>query len=99
MKKVLQTLILLLISLSSYQTFATHLMGGDITYELVTAPNIYKVHLTLYRDCSGIVPVTNPVIQVKQYGTQNIYTQIVLNMSAAPLNVTNLCPSAISSST
>ena len=31
---------------------ATHIAGADLTYEHVSG-NTYKIHLTLYRDCSG----------------------------------------------
>lgn len=43
----------LLFSLITTSTFATHLIGGDITYRHLSG-NDYEVNLTLYRDCSAI---------------------------------------------
>ncbi len=34
-------------------TFATHIVGGDIEYECI-GPRTWRVRLTLYRDCTGI---------------------------------------------
>ena len=34
-----------------FNTFASHLIGGEVTYEYVTG-NQYKVKVTLYRDCN-----------------------------------------------
>lgn len=42
--------------LLSVNAFATHIIGGEITYEFLSA-NTYKVKLILYKDCQ---PYTNP---------------------------------------
>ncbi|MCX7764726.1 MAG: hypothetical protein N2253_07545 [Bacteroidia bacterium] len=33
--------------------YATHLMGGEITYQCI-GPNQYRIRVKLYRDCGGI---------------------------------------------
>ena len=43
---------------------ASHLAGGDITYEYINQ-NQYKVIMTLYRDCSGIPLSNNAYIRIK----------------------------------
>jgi len=51
MKKLL--LLITIISLSFTSSYASHLMGGEITYTHV-AGDTYEVTLLVYRDCSGI---------------------------------------------
>ncbi len=51
MKKIL--LVSALIFLGTFSSFASHLMGGEITYKHI-ANDDYEVTLVVYRDCSGI---------------------------------------------
>jgi len=51
MKKLLLT-ILVLLSFSS-ATYASHVMGADITYTCLGGDQ-YQINLTIYRDCAGI---------------------------------------------
>lgn len=53
-KVVLLTILLTLIGLNSK---ATHNNGGDITYRWVSA-NTYNIKMTLYVDCSSVMPDT-----------------------------------------
>lgn len=47
---------------SAPEAFATHIVGGEITYRCV-GNNIYEIKLTVYRDCyNGQVPFDNPAI-------------------------------------
>ena len=57
MKKLL---LLLLLSLTFLSVKATHMMGGDISYECIS-PGKYKLFIKIYRDCRGI-PFNNPTI-------------------------------------
>lgn len=50
MKKLLLVFVVLFAFASN--TYATHVMGADITYTWISG-NDYQVTLTLYRDCSG----------------------------------------------
>jgi hypothetical protein len=50
----------LLIFVSLFQLKATHLMGGDITYQSLS-PGVYKIFFKFYRDCRGI-PLNSPSI-------------------------------------
>ncbi len=59
MKKHLYIL-LPLVSLFVTTAKATHVVGGEITYEYVQ-DSVYNVSLELYRDCSGIALDTNPM--------------------------------------
>lgn len=56
----IQTLLPALVALFMWPTesFATHAMGGELTYECV-GPNLYRVKLNFYRDCNGVDAPTN----------------------------------------
>ncbi|MDP2175436.1 MAG: T9SS type A sorting domain-containing protein [Bacteroidota bacterium] len=54
------SLILLLIFIGHFELKATHLMGGDITYQSIS-PGVYKITFKFYRDCRGI-PLNSPSI-------------------------------------
>lgn len=51
MKKLLLTLVIIFAGITS--SYATHLMGAEITYTHVGG-NDYEVTLVVYRDCSGV---------------------------------------------
>lgn len=57
--------ILALILLTSFNNFASHVSGGNITYKSTGIPNQYIIKLSLSRDCSGINAPTNVTISIK----------------------------------
>ena len=63
MKKTL--LLLLLFTLSFTQTKASHLMGGEVTWECikpgVATSGMYIFTMKVYRDCNGVNLSTNPI--------------------------------------
>lgn len=54
MKKLIYFLIIICLIAVSKTTNATHISGCDISYACTSTPNIYKVTMKVYRDCSGI---------------------------------------------
>ena len=54
MKKNFYILATILLSILSFKSNATHLVGSDISYKCTSTPNLYTVTLKIYRDCSGI---------------------------------------------
>jgi hypothetical protein len=54
MKKHIYTLAIILLSLLSFQSKASHLTGCDISYQCTNTPGVYKVQMKVYRDCTGI---------------------------------------------
>src|SRR5690242_1547418 len=78
----------------SVQSYATHIMGSDISYRCLGGNN-YRIVVTLYRDCSGI-PVPNSIsVSVQSACGDTIITcNQDVNLSGA--EVSQLCPSAIS---
>lgn len=62
MNKILSILGLATLFFSINTTSASHLMGGEITYEWKSGHN-YDVTLRLYRDCQGVALPTSATIQ------------------------------------
>jgi hypothetical protein len=60
MKKLFKFLLLSIFLILSTRSNASHMMGGDITYECIS-PGKYKMTIKVYRDCRGI-PFNNPSI-------------------------------------
>lgn len=87
--------LLLFSTLSIQDVYATHGMGADITFSCV-APNIYDVKLTFFRDCSGIVP--NPQ-EILEYSSVSCGVTATINLTqpvGSVIDVTPICPSAVS---
>ena len=87
MKKFFISALLLLFSLNS---FSSHLMGGEITWEcLKSGPDVGKYIFTMkvYRDCSGITVSTfTQVIEVWNHPTiTSIDVDFILQQDVSPL--------------
>ncbi len=90
MKKVFFTIVLLLVI--SANSFASHVMGADITYTCL-GNNVYEVTLTLYRDCSGSTIGTSP--QTVNFSSScSTLTASLAYVSTT--DVSQLCPTALS---
>ncbi|MFK7950626.1 MAG: proprotein convertase P-domain-containing protein, partial [Saprospiraceae bacterium] len=78
--------------LSTSETKASHIMGGDITYNCI-APNTFAFTAQFYRDCNGItLPNTVSLTVYSPSGcgpSQNITLELI---PAGPQTVTPLCP-------
>lgn len=59
MKLFRKLLIIIPLLIASVQSKASHIIGGEITYECLGGNN-YKVTLILYRDCTSFTPFDNP---------------------------------------
>lgn len=100
-----KTLLLLILGLFSQQVFATHIMGGEITYTLLDSnTRQYRIRLVMYRDCAGSNnTLNNNNIQVS---VRNVCTNGVVNVTltkvsggANGIDRTALCPGASSNCT
>ena len=83
-------LVIIFCSLFSFNSFSSHLMGGEITWEcLKTGPDAGKYIFTMkvYRDCSGIsVSTITQVIQVWNHPTvTGIDVDFILQQDVSPL--------------
>ena len=54
MKKHFYILACILLSLFSFQSKASHIVGCDISYKCTSTPGVYTVTMKIYRECSGI---------------------------------------------
>jgi gliding motility-associated-like protein len=92
MKKNLRTVCVLVAILfaSFQQTYATHTMGVDMTYEC-QAPGQYLITLCVYRDCNGISMVGSHVIT---YTSQQcgVTSSITVTQVGPPEDITPVCP-------
>ncbi len=98
MKSIKTKIVLLFISLVvnglSYTSSASHLAGGEITYQWLQG-NTYQFTLNLYRDCQGIPAPGSASLNFQGCGVSG---SIILGISGSPVLVTPLCPSAVSQS-
>lgn len=77
---------------------ATHLMGGDLTYEW-QGGNTYKLKLAMYRDCAGIAINPSYLIYVNSVSC-GYSTTLVANLEPGyPIEVTAVCLSQIGNTT
>jgi hypothetical protein len=74
-------------------THATHLMGGDLSYECLGG-NQYKITLKVYRDCNGINAGSYEVI----YITANCGTGYQTMSKTSITEITPTCPGFTGSS-
>lgn len=88
MKKIA---LLLFVSLFYTHIFASHLLGGDLTYECL-GPNQYRVFLKVYRDCNGI-DVDNSYTVTYSSATCGTSGSITVNKQTSGV-LPLLCPSA-----
>jgi gliding motility-associated-like protein len=89
MKKFLLSLVLIICCSVFSKTYATHVMGADLTF-LCTGPNTYLITLTVYRDCRG-VSLGGPM-QVNYSSAQcGVNSSITLNQVGPPVDITPTC--------
>jgi gliding motility-associated-like protein len=87
MKKVLLMLVFMITSIIAN---ATHMMGGDITYECIS-PGKYKLTIKVYRDCRGI-PFNNPSIAAFCADGGTVSNSINLNYTRTAIkDITPIC--------
>ncbi len=90
MKKILLIIGLFFAGLTS--SFASHLMGADITYTHVSG-NDYEVTLTVYRDCSGITVSTTQTLSFISASCGQNFTFSIPYIQTS--EVSQVCPSAL----
>lgn len=96
MRKATFFFLLLFSAISS--TFASHIMGSDLTY-VCLGNNQYRLRLTLYRDCAGVSLGTTETVSISA-PTCGINTSITVNLEAGyPVEVSSVCTSLIGTTT
>ncbi|MCB9232665.1 MAG: hypothetical protein H6581_13425 [Bacteroidia bacterium] len=88
------TLAFFLLLITSQQVKASHAMGADLTYECILG-NQYRIRLKLWRDCSGVQPLTSQTVTYSS-ATCGVNSSISLPMVGTKKEITPLCPSQTS---
>ena len=96
MKNFFTLFVSLFICLIANQTFASHMMGMDISYTCLGG-NVYHITLSFYRDCAGINAPTSATINAESAST-GLTATATLNTTINGVEVSPLCASQISQS-
>ena len=92
MKKIISLLVILIFTITSAK--ASHLPGGNITYECV-GPNQYLVTLTMYEDCQTGFMSSGSSFTLNVVNSCGLPTQVVSATEIVFQNeVSQLCPTA-----
>ena len=95
LKNYTKALLCFLFLFLSFKNYASHVSGGNITYQCV-GPNQFEITLTLYRDCNGITAPNAPNINF----TSTCGGNLNLALTQQSVNeVSQLCPNDIANST
>lgn len=91
MRKVLLPILVFILTLSVQESYASHLMGGDLTYECLGSGQ-YQLTLKVYRDCRGVDAGSTAIVSYnsQQCGvTSSVSLKLV---SGFPRDITPTCP-------
>jgi gliding motility-associated-like protein len=88
---MMKRLLFIFFFLLSFSTAnASHMMGGDITYECIS-PGKYKLTVKIYRDCRGI-PFNNPLMSAFCADGGNISNSVNINYTRTAIkDITPIC--------
>jgi len=92
--RVLLPLLLLTISLTSVK--ASHIVGGEVTYEWQSG-NVYRVKLALYRDCQGAPFSSSAIIQFSS-ASLSFSSTLPLIPVGVPVEITPICTASLPNS-
>ncbi|MFL5752393.1 MAG: PKD domain-containing protein [Bacteroidia bacterium] len=85
-KKLLCLSLFLLVSVSTY---ATHIIGGSLTYEYLGGAS-YRITLKMYRDCSSATGFDNPaLIEIRGNNGATFATSKDISMALSTVSVVN----------
>ena len=90
MKNLKKVILLLSFLLTFIPSKASHMMGGDITYECIS-PGKYKLTVKVYRDCRGI-SFNNPLMSAFCADGGSVSNSINLNYTRTAIkDITPIC--------
>ena len=85
-----KTLALLILTFLSSSTYASHLLGGEITFFCVGGGN-YKFRVTFYKNCAEI-PFNDPTLTVTAFGVTGLNSaNITCNLVGTPIDISPQC--------
>jgi hypothetical protein len=88
--KSLRFIAALIFSLSAFQVSATHIMGGNITYQCI-GNSTYKLTAEIYRDCNGIMLQSSLPLTVSSASCGQSFTVTLELIPSGPEIVTPIC--------
>lgn len=106
MKKFIY-LLLVLLTFTTGQLFASHVAGGQITYKFISTSgtnHTYEVEIVLFGDCAGIIsstldPSTGAGLRIYNSGTQTLATYLPKIPAESGVLISPVCPTAINNTT
>ena len=93
MKQTLLRLFTMLLLLIPISTFASHIVGGELSYKYISG-NIYQLKLKIYRDCSVQTDYDDPTTITVFNSSGTVVTTVPINFPGAtqiPNNTGNIC--------
>lgn len=72
--------------------FATHVQGGDITYECLGG-NQYRIQMALYRDCAGVAAPNTITVNAKSATCAEDFNITLNRVAGTGVEVSPICPS------
>jgi hypothetical protein len=91
---VISVLTFFTILCSSENAQASHAMGADLTYECI-GPNQYRIRLSFYRDCGGILPSSTFSLNYSSASCAQNLTATLNLLPGYPVEVSPLCVTQI----
>lgn len=86
-----------LIMVCCYNANASHVVGGEITYQCVNQlANSYEITFKLYRDCSGIAVPNTVTVNFSSTGGCSSLGATLTRVNPIGVDVSPLCPTSIS---
>ncbi len=93
--RCLRSLFIILLLLSSLGSYATHIVGVDLSYTYVSGTT-YKITLVAYGDCAGAsfpsLPLSSPLICIYDGNTSVGSLNLTLQPPTAGVEITPVCP-------
>lgn len=79
-------------------TYASHMMGADLSYECL-GTNQYRISLNIYRDCSGIAVNNTFSVTLSSASCGQVLNLNLPQIAATGIEVSQLCAAQINQST
>ncbi len=94
MMKMLVLVTALMLFCGIRQSYASHAMGADLTYECLGG-NTYKIRVSFYRDCIGIPAPGSITVNVRSNSCNQNFGVTCNPIPGTGQEVTALCPTAL----
>ncbi|MBK7763371.1 MAG: gliding motility-associated C-terminal domain-containing protein [Bacteroidetes bacterium] len=99
-RRIYTILLFTILCISSFEGFATHIIGGEIGYKNMGSL-AYEITLTLYGDCAGssFPSLPSAIPRIRVYKDNVPFSFIDLALDGPGVEVTPVCPAEIGNTT